>query len=154
MPERFINKHEVQENVLKMQKLVYRNDIDDYLVKMDLLNTQVKGAGALYREIIRAGLPTEIRSHMSYGGEEPDDITEFIDIVRRMDKRHEEHQRMTKGERKDSSKQDTKDPTSTTKPPRRSRFSKTSSTPTSTSNKNAGPTTSRMEAAPKSAGSG
>ena len=29
MSERFINKHEVQENVLKMQKLVYRNDIDD-----------------------------------------------------------------------------------------------------------------------------
>ena len=31
-----------------------------------------------------------------------------------MGKRHEEHQCMTKGERKDSSKQDTKDPTFTT----------------------------------------
>ena len=121
---------------------------------MNLLNTRVDGAGALYHEIIRAGLPTEIKTHMAYGGEEPDDTTEFIDFVRRMGKRHQEHQRMTEGERKDSSKPDTKDPTSTTKPPRQSKVSKASSAPTSTSNKTAGPATSSKQAAPKPAGAG
>ena len=129
MSRRFINQHVVQENVLKMQKLVYCNNINEYLVKMNLLSARVEGAGALYRETIRAGLPTENRSHMSYGGEEPDDSTEFIDFFRRMGKRHEEHQHMTKGERKNSTKQDTKDATSTTKPPRQSRLCKTSEHP-------------------------
>ena len=154
MSERFINKHEVEQNILKMQKLVYRNDIDDYLSKMNLLNARVEGSGALYRAIIRAGLPTEIKTHTAYGGVVPDDTIEFIEFVRRMGKHHEEHQHMTKGEWKDSSKQDTKDPTSTTKPPKQSRFSKATSTPTSTSKKTAGPATSSKEAAPKPAGSG
>ena len=52
MSERFINKHEVQENILKMQKLMYRNDIDEYLVKMDLLNARVEGSGPMYHDVI------------------------------------------------------------------------------------------------------
>ena len=43
-----------------MQKQVYRNDIDDYLVKINLMNARVEGAGALYGEDIRAGRTTEI----------------------------------------------------------------------------------------------
>ena len=38
MLEWFINKHDEQDNILKMQKLTYRNDIDDYLVKMNIVN--------------------------------------------------------------------------------------------------------------------
>ena len=136
MSERFINKYEVQENILKMQKLMYRNDIDDYLVKMNLLNACVEGAGPLYHEMIRAGLPTEIKTHMAYGGEEPDDTTQFLEFVRRMGKRHEKHQRMTKGEWKDPPK-DTKEPPSATRPLRQPKFNKTWSTP-STSSKTPG----------------
>ena len=152
MSERFINKHEMHENVFKMQRLMYRNDIDDYLVKMNLLNARVEEAGALYHHMIRAGLPTGIMTHIPYGEEEPDDTTEFLEFMRHMGKRNEEHQRMTKGEWKDSSKQDINDPPSLTKPPRRFRFSKPSSTPTSI--KISGPANSSKEPAMRATGSG
>ena len=131
MSERFINKHEVQENILKIQERTYRNDIDDYLVQMNLLNTRLAGSCPIYHNMIRAGLPTKFKTHMGYGEEEPDHTTEFMNFVRRMRKRHEEPQRLTKSERRDPPK-DTKDSTSVTRPPKQSRFTKTSNTSTGT----------------------
>ena len=52
MSECFLNKHEVHENLLKVQNLMYRNDIDEYLVKMNLLNARMDGSGPLYHEVI------------------------------------------------------------------------------------------------------
>ena len=65
----------------KMQKLMHCNHINDYLVKMNHLNARVEGAGPLNHKMIEAGLPTEIKTHMAYGGEEPDDTTKFLDFV-------------------------------------------------------------------------
>ena len=44
---------------------MYHNDIDDYLVKMNMLNSWVEELGPMYHDMIPAGLLIEIETHMA-----------------------------------------------------------------------------------------
>ena len=104
MVERFVDKHDARENVRKMRKTIYDGDIDDYLAKMQLPNSQADSRGTIWHEAIKDGLPEDIWTHMSYAGEEPTDTVEFFESVRRMGKLHEDKKRQTRFSKKSSSK--------------------------------------------------
>jgi predicted nucleic acid-binding Zn-ribbon protein len=92
---RFIKSSEAEDNLRKIMKLEYGNQIDDYLVQMKRLNRACKISGTAWRHHLEQGLNQEIRTMMSLVPEPASD-NNFVELIRRTGRTHEDNQRQAK----------------------------------------------------------
>lgn len=107
MREHFVNPHEIKEDLAKMEKMAYANNIDDYIIKMDALNNRIGFKGVPWHQFLKKGLPAEILDRMAYGSVEPSETSQFIERLRGAGKRYEERRQQHQHPKKDAPKPST-----------------------------------------------
>lgn len=86
---RFLRTDEDHRDLLRMEELRYKGDIEDYLAKMEAYNLRAGAHGVVLKRIIRKGLPNDILDLI--GVHEEPNLTDldFLALVRRVGKRAE-----------------------------------------------------------------
>jgi hypothetical protein len=83
LEEQFTDKREIERDLRRMKELVYKGNVDDYLMQIEELNGRVQARGVIFRDLIKAAMPAEIlRMVYSRHGKIPNDDLEFVTTLR------------------------------------------------------------------------
>jgi hypothetical protein len=83
LEEHFTDKREIERDLRRMKELVYKGNVDDYLLQIEELNGRVQAHGVIFRDLIKAAMPAEILKMVySRHGKIPNDDLEFVSSLR------------------------------------------------------------------------
>jgi hypothetical protein len=114
MEERFIDPEEEAECLQKMNKLQYKGDIQDYIIKMEDLNYHICLSGIAWRQALHSGLNEEIKDRISFSKITPDDDAEYEVLLkqvgrayeRRLQEKHQHNDHKPKDKKNNKRKRD------------------------------------------------
>lgn len=87
---RFSSRFEQHDALRKIDRIVYEDDIELYIDKMEIANTRAGFSGVIWREKLKGGLTKPMRKKLSNVGRLPEDNIEFVEVLREVGKNLED----------------------------------------------------------------